>query len=34
MLNPYDFIYKEESKCVVKTMTDTKLMQIQDHILD
>ncbi len=34
MLNPYDFLYKEESKCVIKTMTDTKLMQIQDHILD
>lgn len=28
MLNPYDFIYREESKAIIKTMTETKLMQI------
>lgn len=34
MLNPYDFIYKEESKATIKTVTDTKVMQIQDKLID
>lgn len=29
VLNPYDFVYKETSKCVVKAQTTTKVMQIQ-----
>jgi hypothetical protein len=28
VVNPYDFIYKEVSKATIKTMTNSKVMQI------
>ena len=34
MLNSHDFIYKEESKAMIKTLTETKVIQIQDKVID
>lgn len=28
VINPYDFVYKEPSKAVVKSITDVKVMEI------
>lgn len=33
MLNPYDFIYREQSKATIKTVTETKVLQIQDKLI-
>ena len=33
MLNPYDFIYDEPSKCVSRAMAETKVMQIDSKVI-
>jgi hypothetical protein len=33
VVNPHDFIYQEPSRAIVKTMTDTKVMQIESKII-
>ena len=33
VLNPFDFVYKETSKCVIRAQTTTKVMQIQEKAI-
>jgi len=33
VLNPYDFIYNETSKCIIRAQTTTKVMQIQEKAI-
>lgn len=33
VINQYDFTYRQNSKCVAKAMTDTKIMEIKADVL-